>query len=277
MRIQRSLRPAAVAGLAALALVVTACSGDDDSGDTTAGGPQTITAEAAMAKVSQQLDAMKSWTFTLDMTGTGDAAIKMKGTGEYQREPSLAMHLKLQNLEAAGQSLSGAEVLFVDNAFYLHLGELSSALGGKYWVTLGGEEMGLGDLLNQFAQIDPATQMKAFVSSSDVTAAGGEEIDGVQTTKYVAELDATDVANLTGLEPSQREALKKSYDELGIEKINYTVWVDDKFQPRKLVALAPSSAGDVTVTMNIADINKPVDLATPPADQVANFPGSTTS
>jgi hypothetical protein len=26
--------------------------------------------------------------------------------------------------------------------------------------------------------------------------------------------------------------------------------------------------------MNIADINKPVDLAAPPADQVADFPGS---
>ena len=47
------------------------------------------------------------------------------------------------------------------------------------------------------------------------------------------------------------------------------MWVDSQDQPRKIVVLTPSSSGDVTVTMNIADINKPVDLSAPPADQVA--------
>ena len=274
MRNLRSLRPVAVAGVVALALLATACSGDDDNGGNAASGAPTISAQEAMARVGQQLDGMKSWSFTIDMESSGSAAVNLKGAGEYQREPSLAMHVKFDNLEGAGQSYSGAELLLVDNQAYLHLGELTSVLGGKFWVTLAGDALGLGDLLDQFAQIDPSTQMKAFIGSSNVTSAGTEEIDGVETTKYTAQLDAADVSTLSGLDPSEREALKKSYDELGIEKINYTVWVDDNYQPRKLVAVTPSAAGDVTVTMNIADINKPVDLSAPPADQVADLPGS---
>jgi hypothetical protein len=273
VRILRSLRPAAIAILAALALVLTACSGGDDDNAGANTGTSTLTAEQALAKVGQQLDNMRSWSFTLDMKSSGDAALNMKGTGQYQREPSLAMQLKLDSLQAAGQSLSGAEVLLVDNTFYLHLGELSSALGGKHWVKVGGNAMGMGELLDQLAQIDPSTQMEAFVSSGNATVDGSEEIDGVKTTKYSATVSADKLGELSSLDAAQREALKKSYDELGIKEVNYTVWVDDKYQPRRLVVVTPSSAGDVTVTMNIADINKPVDLSAPPADQVADLPG----
>ena len=119
MRILRSLRPAAIAGAAALALVLTACGGGDDNGNAS-GGTTTLTAQEAMAKVGQQLDDMKSWSFTVDMKSSGDTALNMKGTGQYQREPALAMQLKLDTLEAAGQSLSGAEVLLVDKTVYLH-------------------------------------------------------------------------------------------------------------------------------------------------------------
>lgn len=272
MRILRSLRPAAIAGLAALGLVLTACSGDDD--DNAGAATATLTAEEALAKVGQQLDNMGSWSFTLDMKSSGDAAVNMKGTGQYQREPSLAMQLKLDSLQAAGQSLSGAEVLLVDNTFYLHLAELSSALGGKHWVKVGGNAMGMGQLLDQLAQIDPSTQMRAFVSSGNAAVDGSEEIDGVKTTKYSATVSVDKLGDLSSLDAAQREALKKSYDELGIKEVNYTVWVDDQYQPRRLVVVTPSSAGDVTVTMNIADINKPVDLSAPPADQVADLPGS---
>lgn len=273
MRILRSLRPAAIAGVAALALVLTACGGGDDNGNAS-GGTTTLTAQEAMAKVGQQLDDMKSWSFTVDMKSSGDTALNMKGTGQYQREPALAMQLKLDTLEAAGQSLSGAEVLLVDKTVYLHLGELSSALGGKHWIKVGGNAMGMGQLLDQLASIDPSTQMRAFVSSGNATEAGTEEIDGVKTTKYSATLKPEQLPNLSSLDKSQREALKKTYDELGIKEVNYTVWIDSQYQPRKIVVLTPSSSGDVTVTMNIADINKRVDLSAPAADQVADFPGS---
>ena len=273
MRILRSLRPAAITGVAALALVLTACGGGDDNGNAS-GGTTTLTAQEAMAKVGQQLDDMKSWSFTVDMKSSGDTALNMKGTGQYQREPALAMQLKLDTLEAAGQSLSGAEVLLVDNTVYLHLGELSSALGGKHWIKVGGNAMGMGQLLDQLASIDPSTQMRAFVSSGNATEAGTDEIDGVKTTKYSATLKPEQLPNLSSLDKSQREALKKTYDELGIKEVNYTVWVDSQYQPRKIVVLTPSSSGDVTVTMNIADINKRVDLSAPSADQVADFPGS---
>jgi hypothetical protein len=273
VRILRSLRPAAIAGVAALAVVLTACGGGDDNGNAS-GGTTTLTAQEAMAKVGQQLDDMNSWSFTVDMKGSGDTTLNMKGTGQYQREPALAMQLKLDTLEAAGQSLSGAEVLIVDNTVYLHLSELSSALGGKHWIKVGGNAMGMGQVLDQLSSIDPSTQMRAFASSGNAKEAGTEEIDGVKTTKYSATLKPEQLPNLSSLDKSQREALKKTYDELGIKEVNYTVWVDNQYQPRKLVVLTPSSSGDVTVTMNIADINKPVDLAAPPADQVADFPGS---
>jgi len=270
--ILRSLRPAAIAGVAALALVLTACGGDDDSGN--AGGGATLTAQEAMVKVGQQLDDMKSWSFTVDMKSSGDTTLNMKGTGQYQRDPELALQLKLDTLEAAGQSLNGAELLLVGDNVYLHLGELSSALGGKHWIKVGGDAMGMGELLDQLSSIDPSTQMRAFVSSGNATEGGTEEIDGVKTTKYSATLKPEQLPNLSSLDKSQREALKKTYDELGITEVHYTVWVDSQYQPRKVVVLTPSSSGDVTVTMNIADINKPVDLSAPPADQVADFPGS---
>ena len=73
MRILRSLRPAAIAGAAALALVLTACGGGDDNGNAS-GGTTTLTAQEAMAKVGQQLDDMKSWSFTVDMKSSGDTA-----------------------------------------------------------------------------------------------------------------------------------------------------------------------------------------------------------
>jgi hypothetical protein len=258
----------AVAGTAALALVLSACG--NESGGAAPGGAEPVSAEQALSKIADQLDGMDSWKFTIDMTGP----VTMSGTGAYQVSP-LAMEMNLDKFDVGGQTLGdGVKVRMIDDVIYLNLGDLSQSLGGE-WIKIDTSESGqFGELGEAFSQQDPRVQMRLFASSTNGRVVGTETIDGVETTHYAATLDVNDVGEVAGLSASERSALKEAFVKAGVDSLNYDVWVDSDFRPRQIKVNVPSSAGELDMTMRITDINSPVEISAPPASEVVELPAS---
>jgi outer membrane lipoprotein-sorting protein len=258
----------AVAGTAALALVVSACG--NESGGAAPGAVEPVSAEQALSKIADQLDGMDSWKFTLDMTGP----VTMSGTGEYQVSP-LAMEMNFDKFDVGGQTFGdGIKMRMVDDVVYLSLGQLTQSLGGE-WVKFDTSESGqFGELSKTFSQQDPRVQMRLFASSTNGRVVGTETIDGVETTHYAATLDVNEVAEVAGLSASELAAAKEAFGRAGVDSLSYDVWVDGDFRPRQLKVNLPSSTGELDMTMHITDINTPVDISAPPASEVVEAPTS---
>lgn len=255
----------AVAGTAALALVLSACG--NESGGTAPDAAEPVSAEQALSKIADQLDGMDSWKFTLDMTGP----VTISGTGAYQVSP-LAMEMNFDTFEAGGQSLSdGVKMRMIDDTIYMSLGELTQSLGGE-WIKIDTSSSQFGDLSEAFSQQDPRVQMRLFASSGNGRVVGTETIDGVETTHYAATLDVNDVGEVAGLSASELTAVTKAFGEAGVDSLNYDVWVDSDFRPRQVKVNVPSSAGELDMTMRITDINSPVEISAPPASEIVELP-----
>lgn len=254
----------AVAGTAALALVLSGCGNESGS----AGSAEPVSAEQALSKLAGQLDGMDSFKFTIDMTGP----VTMSGTGAYQVSP-LAMEMNLDTFEAGGQSIAdGVKMRMLDDVMYMSLGELTQSLGGE-WIKIDTSESGqFGELSDAFSQQDPRVQMRLLASAADAQVVGTETIDGVETTHYAATLDVNDLAEVAGLSSDELKALKDGFTKAGVDAVDYDVWVDSDFRPRQIKVNVPSSAGELELTMGITDINSPVKISAPPASDVVELP-----
>lgn len=274
MRLSRLSAPAtAVAVLFALA----GCGGGGDATEATA---QEESALVAMQRVADNTRNVDSASYTFSLDGSGSLAIGAKGSGAYQTKPDLAMKMVFDRITVAGQAMPGGmEQRIVGDTMYLKMGLLGGILGGKgasSWIKIplsaAGDQAGLQGMLSQSRQVDPREQLQLLIASENVRKVGTEKVNGVDTTHYMAELDADDLAD-SKLDSETREQLQKAYGSAGVGKIGVDVWVDSQDQARRFVTTAPTSAGDVRMTLDFTDYGKPLEIVAPEGASDAGISG----
>ncbi len=274
--------------LAAAGAVVTALlagcgssSGNGTSQVTPAPGvKKPVSVQELLASSVTKTESAKNAKLHLDFKGTiAGQALIFSGDGVADF-PGKKFDMTL-NLPAI-TGISGAiEERLVGGKFYLKLP--SAALGqtgGKPWVSIdastfgGGSTSGLGSLGQ-----DPTQYLNALKDVSDsITKVGTEDIRGVRTTHYRAEVDVAKAAAKTG---SQVDSLDQIRKALGSTTLPEDVYLDDQGLARRMsVTITPkagtsgaASIGSISTTVDMYDFGTTdtSGIIAPPASEVGTL------
>ena len=287
---------------AALALLPLACAGGDEEpsageATTTVGttaaaapteteGPATTTTKtastdepvdpAAIAEAAGKTAAQGSARVatSVTVTGPGEAEQSFEGEGAFDFERRAGrMTIRLRSGEEA-------QVVFVDSVVYYRL-PAGALPGGKSWLQLDlqsvadASSLDFGPLV-QGSQADPFQFLLWLAAlGPEVTKLGEEELRGVPTTRYRAEVV---LRRLDEQAPPGKEAEWRAYVEtlrgrLGVKAIPVEIWVDADGLIRRLRhELTFAAEGtSTTATTELYDFGVQVDVTAPPPGQVATI------
>lgn len=169
---------------------------------------------------------------------------------------------------------------------YLRFPAMSSELPeGKTWVRMDAAAQGktaqdfglsgLGDFTNE----DPRALLEILEAvSGEIETVGTEELRGTQTTHYRATLDLRHFDQLAPKADSQElgEMLDELVEQAGFSELPFDVWLDDEGLVRKVEAsfsMAPEGESEkleASLSFELYDYGVEVDVAPPPADEVAD-------
>lgn len=247
-------------GLCALGLVLGGVACGNSSGGA---GPNALAVAAEKAT-----DAGSSrMTMTMSMSVSGQE-LSMEGEGVFDYDEQLGeMTMTIAGLGGREQSF---DMIVEDHYLYM---KLPPELGGGGWTRMDLTDVVGAGGTNQFSQ-DPSQYLDFLRGAGeDVEEVGTEDIDGVTTTHYKAELsfDAIlDYAAESG-EGTEEEidALRTQLETLGDESIPSEVWIDEDGLPRRMKLSMDVEAGgqsaDMDLTIGLSDYGVEVDVE-PPSD-----------
>jgi hypothetical protein len=290
MQSGKRLSQLAIAGVAVAALV-TGCgssSGGSPNAATSAkvdSGKDTLTPQALLAGSVDKTLAAKNAKISLNVkTSAAGKSIDITGDGIIDFvDKKLSMTLNLPSEAGIGGAI---EERLIDKTVYVKLpSSLTSVTGGKAWVKVDASSGGTG--------LDSATQNPTDLLatlrnvSKSITKVGTEDIRGVKTTHYRAEVDLTKAINASAskqqLSAEQLAQLKKV---LGSSTVPEDVYLDDDGLPRRFaVVITPATGstgtaevGKVTFSMDFYDYGKTdtSSIAAPPASEVGSLPTGAT-
>ena len=192
------------------------------------------------------------------------------------------------NLPAASGISGTLEERVIGKDFYLKFPEgLAAQLGGKSWIKINSGDLGASSStgLDQLGQ-DPTQFLSTLRSvSNSVTKVGTEEIRGVKTTHYRAEVDLSKAAAASGIDKSGLDAatIDQYKKLLGSTTLPEDVYLDDNGLARRfsvsLTPTAPSSTGTSTtgafsITVDLYDFGSTdtSGIVAPPASEVGSLP-----
>jgi hypothetical protein len=174
------------------------------------------------------------------------------------------------------------EVVQDGDVGYLRFPALDGQLpDGKSWIRADGDETSVGgfdfDQLGQFTSSDPRELLESLRAvGSDIETVGSERLRGVETTHYRAVIDPADLAKVAAKEQPRSESLVDSItSQSGLGEVPVDVWIDAQGLVRKLSmqfsATDPgtSQSSEVSLAFELWDYGERVEIALPPASQVA--------
>ena len=169
-----------------------------------------------------------------------------------------------------------------DPVIYANAPALSAMIpGGATWVRLDLETLGksfgvdLSQFLGQSAQ-NPSDALSLLESIGSVDKVGTETIDGVSTTHYTADIDATKVADQAasqiGGALGQRIQSAVSNASATPAPIPVDVWIGDDGLVRRVVldlsGTHDGQTGSLHLQLDISDYGTPVNVTAPPSSDV---------
>jgi hypothetical protein len=274
----------AIAGVAAAALV-TACgssSGGKSSGGSvvpsggssssspggSGGSDSQALLAASVAKTLAATNAKMHFDFNESISGqdtsfVGDGVIDFAG-----KKSQVSLNLP------AGSAVSGTiEERMIGKQIYVKLpASASSSTGGKPWITLDGSSFGLGSSGQGVLGQDPTQFLTTLRSVSDsIIKVGTEDIRGVQTTHYRAQVDLTKAAAVSGANTTSLDQYKKLS---GSGTLPEDVYIDANGLTRRFsVSVASPATGAVKVTVDFYDFGgaDTSGIVAPPADEVGTL------
>jgi hypothetical protein len=225
------------------------------------------TAVQAIQAAADQSKKVSSYAIKMDETLTGAVAQHLTGDMQFRLKPTL---LAKVNLRIPPQSI---DEILTSNAAYIKVPGLGAT--GKPWVKLpfsGKNSAGaaLGQLLQSVETSNPANQTAALTASKDLHKTGTAVINGIPTTEYQGSYSAE--AQLEKLPASLRKLTSKSIKQLGIDKVNFTIWIDADHQTRRVITVEHGTGSTITTKLDIVSINQPVSVTLPPPSQVTTAP-----
>jgi hypothetical protein len=218
-------------------------------------------AKGSLKKVVDKATAAKSVSVKMSGTAAGQT-VQGEGVVQYGKD------LKAEfSMEAAGVSTS---VRMIGAVIYISIPEAERAqMEGKRWMKMdlaAAAGQAGSEFAKQLDDIDPVKQVKALLAADSVTVVGEETVGGVKTVHYTVTLPPA--TYLGQLDADVRGDTEKELAKLGVKEIKTDVWVDEKYQPRR-VRTVMGSATDLTV--DYTDYGKAVTVEAPPAAEVLDL------
>ncbi|MFF1453052.1 DUF1396 domain-containing protein [Streptomyces sp. NPDC058274] len=263
---------------AALAALVLAGGAVSCSKGGTADGSPRMTPAAAVAKAAKNAEDVTSLRYR--MTG------KIPEQGRVEAEASMsvkpiAMSMKMTALDAGADS-GQVELRMVDGALYMGGGEeAAKEMDGKHWIKfdISGKDGGSGGVdaskMQDQVQQNPAQESTFLTGSKDVKKVGTEQVGGVGTTHYKGTVTLDEFrAGLKKEDKTTRETREKSlkqYEDMGIDKLTMDMWIDGDDHAKKFRMRAAADKGPLDMTITFLDLNKPVTVKAPPADDTVDL------
>lgn len=249
-------------GLCAVLLGLTgvAC-GDAGSGGS--GGADGVNAIAAAADSATEAGSSRV-TMTMAMSVSGQS-LELTGEGAFDYDEQVGE--MTMTIGGAGLGDPQSMETIVDGT-YLYT-KMPAALGGDGgWVRMDMTSVAGG--ASQFSQ-DPSQYLSFLRGASDeIEEVGTEEIDGVTTTHYEAELSFDKILEQAPDEEAADE-IRAQLEALGgeLDSIPSEVWIDEDGLPRRMqVEMSVEAQGqtaDMEITMDLFDYGVDVNVE-PPAD-----------
>ncbi|SER84423.1 LppX_LprAFG lipoprotein [Actinokineospora terrae] len=264
---------AAVAVAAALTLTGCSGGGTPQSGGTGASQPTNEAKKSAFDTLRGLTDAVKAkstsaksahFTLTGDMAGqsmTGEGDFTFGGTANMQ------MSMKTPDGEVS--------VRLLDSIMYIKTP--TEVEPGKSWVKLDLTDKDnplvamLGKSLDSARQADPTATLEQLADVSEITAVKAEEVNGQQTTRYTLTVDVTKLGGKAG-ELGMDEAAVAQLGTAGVKTFPADIWINGDDLPVRYAMELPVGAKKVTMKVDYTDWGKTVDIAAPPAAEVAELP-----
>jgi hypothetical protein len=261
----------------AVVLSVTGCLGDGGgkaSGSGTANqGATKLTAAKLVSEVSQKTGEIRSFqaTITSDTSVSGQH-IRMSGQMAYRVKPTVAFKMSVPKMTVNDRTQAGFQEILLNDTLYVKMPSVS-ARTGKPWMRMSLDKLSaesgidLKPLVNQSEQADPSAKIKMFTASKDVRKVGQETVAGTTTTHYQGTYSVQDA--LAKLPASQRAKIQQMMGQMGIDTMNFDLWVDGQNLPRKISLRTPAGSQVTTdTTVTYSGFNAPVSITAPPAGQV---------
>jgi hypothetical protein len=231
---------------------------------------QAIQLAASHAAIANSFAA----SFSMDVTANG-ASMKAQGTIEESEKPLFA-DMNFTSFTAEGQSMPGGlEEIVTPSALYMRISTLSQ-LTGKQWVKIPTSEFGaasglnLTQLLQQEQNTNPLVQTQMLAGATDVRTVGTSVLNGVTVTEYTGTYPMT--AAIARLPAKERATVSQLVEQEGIASVDFKVWVDSQHQVHKMIITEQGSTFSEALTMSVTSINQPLNMALPPASDVASMP-----
>jgi hypothetical protein len=181
---------------------------------------------------------------------------------------------------------SGIETRTVDGVAYVRLP--TGLPSGKEWVAIDAKDSanaGSNTALGIGGGTDP-TKILAYLEkvSNGVDKVGTESVRGVETTHYHANVDLAKAVDREGVPPALHDAISEMAGKIGTIPVDVYIDGDGLLRREKLSmdfsSFLPGSTGStgesagaptINMTLDLYDFGTPVDVAAPPADQVATL------
>ncbi|GAA3430493.1 hypothetical protein [Kutzneria kofuensis] len=243
----------------ALLVALGACSAQTTGAPSpNAGGQPVVTTDAVQLAALAKSSTAKTSTVKIDATvDAGGQHVTMTGQGKFGGD-SAGMAMQM------GTAAGSMEIRLVDKAIYLKPPAAAKARLGtdKPWVKVGGSNDAISQLisggLDQLAtQDDPATFLNQIAKGGKVTRTEKTTLDGKPATHYTVDVDTAKAQ--AELPPQLAGA---------VAPMTVDLWLDNDNLPLQMTA----AAGDkYTAKVHYTDWGGQVDVAAPPADQVADL------
>ena len=268
--------------LSAFALAVTlgACGGNDNGGGSTNTGTKdtgTNAAAANLVDLAKSLGDKTAEASTAHMKLTADAAgVTMNGEGDLKFGSSdAAISMNLNTSEGS------MAMVLLDGVLYMKLPQELEP--GKPWNKIDSSSnseiaKALGSMNEQLSKsVDPRATLQEFEKAGEITDSKEEEIDGKKVTHYTINVDVQKMVD-SQTDASTKEEMQKAIDA-GMKNLPVEVWIDEEGLPARFAMemAAPDGTGGtakVKMQADYTDWGKPVEIAAPPAGEIAEFPTS---
>ncbi|WP_030842643.1 LppX_LprAFG lipoprotein [Streptomyces sp. NRRL F-4474] len=276
MNAYRKKTVAAVLAALMLAGGATACENGDDAKKKDTGAPAPakapekpaeVTPAAYLEKAKKKSEEITSLRYTI----TGDAAgQKITGEAAMRIKPTVAMSMTMDSPEKPGEKV---QIRLLDGAMYM-------GAEGK-WLkfdlkALAPEQAKELDSLGSAQQgQNPGDTADSLSTAKDLKKVGEETVDGQKTTHLSGTVSVDELRSRSAAStPEAKERQEKNLAALeaqGIKTLTMDLWIDENDQAKQVRTRGAGTSGPMDVTIKFLDVNKPVDITAPPAEQVVDL------
>ncbi|MFD9723525.1 LppX_LprAFG lipoprotein [Streptomyces sp. NPDC059072] len=229
--------------------------------------PAQVTPATYLEKTKKKSEEITSLRYTMSGSAAGT---NISGEAAMRIKPSVAMSMKMASPEKPGETV---EIRLLDGAMYL---------GGEgKWMkfdlkTLAPDQAAQLESLGGGQQGEnPGDKANDLSAAKDLKVVGEETVDGQKTTHLTGTVTLDQMkAQSAGSTPEtkkRQEKNLKAIEDQGIKEMTMDIWIDESDQTKQFRTRGTGTSGQMDVTVKFLDINKPVEVTAPPADQVVDL------